>query len=76
LFDRRTKLAHQVVAQVREDYDIEVLEPFVPKSVRVAEAPALGRSVLAHASSSPAAAAYRELAGQLDDAPADRRKTR
>jgi len=65
MFDGRTNLAHQVVEQVRRDYGIEVLEPYVPKSVRVAEAPAKGRSVLTHAPRSPSAAAYRDLAGQL-----------
>ncbi len=65
LFDGRTKLAHQVVGDVREQYGIKVLEPFVPKSVKVAEAPAKGRSVLTHAPKSRSAAAYRELAGQL-----------
>ena len=65
LFDGRTKLAHQVVNDVREQYGIKVLEPFVPKSVKVAEAPAKGRSVLTHAPRSRSAAAYRELAGQL-----------
>jgi chromosome partitioning protein len=65
LFDGRTKLAHQVVNDVREQYGIEVLEPFVPKSVKVAEAPAKGRSVLTHAPKSSSAAAYRELADQL-----------
>jgi chromosome partitioning protein len=65
LFDGRTKLAHQVVDQVRREYGVEVLEPFVPKSVKVAEAPAKGRSVLTHAPRSASAAAYRDLAGQL-----------
>lgn len=65
LFDARTKLAHEVVEQVRSQYGIEVLEPYVPKSVKVAEAPALGRSVLAHAPRSKSAEAYRELAAQL-----------
>jgi chromosome partitioning protein len=65
LFDGRTKLAHQVVNDVREQYGIPVLEPFVPKSVKVAEAPAKGRSVLTHAPKSRSAAAYRELADQL-----------
>jgi chromosome partitioning protein len=65
LFDGRTKLAHEVVAQVREQYDLDVLEPFVPKSVKVAEAPAQGRSVLTHAPRSRSAEAYRELAAQL-----------
>lgn len=65
LFDGRTNLAHQVVAAVQDDYDITVLEPYVPKSVKVAEAPARGRTVLTHAPRSAAAAAYRELATQL-----------
>ncbi|MEO6988025.1 MAG: AAA family ATPase, partial [Aquihabitans sp.] len=59
MFDGRTKLAHQVVEQVRTDYEIEVLEPYVPKSVKVAEAPARGRTILTHAPRSAAAAAYR-----------------
>ena len=65
LFDGRTKLAHQVVDQVREQYGIEVLEPFVPKSVKVAEAPARGRSVLTHAPKSRSAEAYRAIVDQL-----------
>lgn len=65
MFDGRTKLAHQVVEQVRRTYDVTVLEPFVPKSVKVAEAPARGRSVLTHAPKSRSAQAYRELAVQL-----------
>lgn len=76
LFDSRTNLAHQVVAQVRDDYDIEVIEPFVPKSVKVAEAPALGRSILSHAPSSKSATAYREIAEKLDPKRSPSRKGR
>lgn len=65
LFDGRTKLAHQVVEQVRREYGVDVLEPYVPKSVKVAEAPAKGRSILTHAPRSRSAEAYRELAGLL-----------
>ncbi len=65
LFDARTKLAHEVVAQVKADFGIEVFEPYVPKSVKVAEAPARGRSVLSHAPRSRSAQAYRELAAKL-----------
>ena len=67
MFDARTNLAHQVVDQVRELLDLEVLEPFVPKSVRVAEAPGVGKSVLEHARRSGPAEAYRELAKLLHD---------
>jgi chromosome partitioning protein len=66
MFDGRTRLGHEVLAQVRDGHRVEVLEPPVPKSVRVAEAPASGRSVLEHAPNSPAADAYRRLAGVLD----------
>lgn len=70
LFDGRTNLARAVIDQVRADYDIPVLEPYVPKSVKVAEAPARGESVLTHAPRSRPAVAYRELAlGLLDAAP-------
>jgi len=65
LFDGRTKLAHEVVAQVRREYGVTVLEPFIPKSIKVAEAPARGRSVLTHAPKSRSAMAYREIAAQL-----------
>ncbi len=65
MFDGRTRLAHQVMGDVREQYGLEVLEPPVPKSVKVAEAPAVGCSVLDHATRSKAAAAYRELAAAL-----------
>jgi chromosome partitioning protein len=65
MFDGRTKLAHRVVEHVRKDYGIKVLEPFVPKSVKVAEAPERGRSVLTHAPRSRSAQAYRELAHQI-----------
>jgi len=65
MFDRRTKLAQQIVDSVPEMYGLEVLLPPVPKSVKVAEAPNCGLSILDHASTSPPAAAYRELAGLL-----------
>jgi len=66
MYDGRTRLAHQVLASVREEYGLEVLEPPVPKSVRVAEAPGASRSVLEHAPRSRAAEAYRALAAVLD----------
>ncbi len=62
--DRRTAHARQVVADLSERYGLPVLGP-VPRSVRVAEAPARGRSVLATASRSTAAVAYREVADAL-----------
>jgi chromosome partitioning protein len=65
MFDSRTKLAQQVLDEVPANYGLSVLLPPVPKSVKVAEAPSLGRSILQHAPSSKGASAYRELARHL-----------
>jgi chromosome partitioning protein len=65
LFDARTAHAHLVLDRIGADYGVPVLQPAIPKSVRFAEAPALGRSILSSARSSKGAAAYRELATNL-----------
>ena len=62
MYDSRTRLAKQVLSDVTEEYGLAVLPPPIPKSVRVAEAPGRGRSVLTHARTSKPAQAYRELA--------------
>ncbi len=46
MFDSRTRLAREVVEDLPQRYGITVLEPPIPKTVRVAEAPARGMSVL------------------------------
>ncbi len=73
MFDGRTKLARQVVDEVRQDHGLEVFDPPVPKSVKVAEAPGRGRSVLDHAPSSKAAKAYRQLAEAIFGKPKKRK---
>ena len=65
MYDGRTRLSRDVLDEMRTRYGLPVLEPPVPKSVRVAEAPAQGRSVLEHARTSASAEAYRELARTL-----------
>jgi chromosome partitioning protein len=54
-----------VLADVGERYDLPVLSPPIPKTVRFAEAPAVGRSILSTSRSSKGAAAYREVAEAL-----------
>jgi chromosome partitioning protein len=65
LFDGRTNHAQAVLADVAQRYDLPVLEPPIAKSIRFAEAPAVGRSILATARTSKGAQAYREHARQL-----------
>lgn len=68
IYDGRTRLARQVLADVEEVHGLAILSPPIPKSVRVAEAPGRGRSVLEHAKNSKSAEAYRELAKAIEEA--------
>ena len=61
MFDSRTTHSRQVLCEVGERYGLQLFDPPVPKSVRFAEAPGFGRSVLQHAPASPGAVAYRTL---------------
>jgi chromosome partitioning protein len=65
MFDARTRLGRDVLTDMRERSGLDVLEPPIPRSVRVAEAPRRGRSIVQSAPSSPSAEAYRELAKRL-----------
>ncbi len=65
LYDGRSTHSREVLADVGERYDLPVLSPPIPKTVRFAEAPAVGRSILSTARSSKGATAYREVAGSL-----------
>jgi len=69
LFDSRTSHSQLVLDRIGADYGVHVLTPVIPKSVRFAEAPAAGRSILSAARSSKGASAYRELAANLLDGP-------
>jgi chromosome partitioning protein len=65
MFDSRTNLSQQVVADVRKHFGERVYETVIPRSVRLSEAPSFGKSVLEYASSGPAAQAYRALAREF-----------
>ena len=65
LYDGRTAHARAVLADVSTRYGLPVLEPSIPKSVRFAEAPGAGRSVLGTAARGKGAEAYRALARSL-----------
>jgi chromosome partitioning protein len=54
-----------VLDTISETYDLAVVEPPIPKSIRFAEAPAAGRSILRTARSTKGAEAYREVARGL-----------
>lgn len=65
LYDGRTNHARTVLETISETYDLEVIEPPIPKTIKFAEAPARGQSILSTSRSSKGAHAYREVAQNL-----------
>ena len=65
MFDSRTNLSAQVVADVREHFGERVYETVIPRTVRLSEAPSFGKSVLEHDPNGTGARAYRALAKEF-----------
>jgi len=65
LYDGRTNHARAVLENISQTYELDVIEPPIPKSIRFAEAPAAGRSILRTSRSNKGATAYREVAKVL-----------
>ena len=64
MFDGRTRHAREILDGLAELYGVPVLAP-IPKSIRFAEAPGAGVSILRFSPSHPGAEAYRALAEEL-----------
>lgn len=65
MFDGRTKLASQVADEVRRHFARETLQAVIPRSVRVAEAPSFGQTVLTYQFASVGAQAYARAAEEI-----------
>ncbi len=65
MVDGRTRLAHEVEAEVRRHFGPLVFRTSVPRSVRLAEAPSHGLPAIAYARRSPGADAYWKVAMEL-----------
>lgn len=65
MFDARSRLAQQVVEEVRHHFPGRVFQTVIPRSVRLAEAPSYGLPIIAYAPHSPGAIAYTALAQEL-----------
>lgn len=65
LYDRRNRLARQVVSEVRAHFPGPVFESVVPRSVRLAEAPSYGKSILDFDAFSKGARAYKGVVKEI-----------
>ena len=65
MFDARTVHSREAVEMLKENFGDLVYETRIKKTIRYAEAPVEGSSVLKYDSSGPAAKAYRDLAKEV-----------
>jgi chromosome partitioning protein len=65
MFDGRTKLSAQVVAEVREHFGSRVYHTVIPRTVRLSEAPSFGKCILEFDPNGTGAKAYRALAEEF-----------
>ena len=65
MFDDRTNLTRQVAADLKEFFGNQVFRTVIPRSIRLAEAPSFGKSILEYDSSGVGASAYRALAREF-----------
>ncbi len=67
MYDARTKLADQVVTEVRDHFGDKVVGTVVPRSVRLSEAPSYGQPITTFDPRSRGALAYRDVAKEIND---------
>jgi len=65
MYDGRTRLAMDVVQEVRKFFPDKVFQTIVPRSIRLAEAPSYGLPITVYAPTSSAAKAYAALTREI-----------
>lgn len=65
MYDARTNLSNDVVAEVRRFFPDQVFTVVIPRSIRLAEAPSYGQPISVYAPGSSGAEAYASLAREL-----------
>ena len=65
MFDSRTRLANDVVANVRSHFPRELIDIPIPRAVRLSEAPSYSQTVMTYDPSSNGAVAYMQVAREI-----------
>lgn len=65
MYDPRTNLSQQVVAEVKKYFDNKVYETMIPRNVRLGEAPSFGLPIIMYDPSCSGARAYMQLAQEV-----------
>ena len=62
MVDPRNSLSGQVIAEVKKHFGDYVYQTFIPRNVRLAEAPSFGKTIFEHDRWSKGSRAYKALA--------------
>lgn len=65
MYDSRTRLANEVLEELYRFFPDKIFRSVIPRSVKLAEAPSFGKTILGHDPSSKAAKAYHRLAREF-----------
>jgi chromosome partitioning protein len=65
MYDKRNRLARQVVKEIKDHFPGHVFDSVIPRSVRLAEAPGFGKSIMSFDSLSKGARSYKNLAKEI-----------
>jgi len=67
MYDSRTLLSEQVVAETRQHFGGKVFKTLIPRNIRLAEAPSFGQPIVFYDPSSSGAVAYENLSREILD---------
>lgn len=67
MYDKRTKLSEDVMAELYKYFPNNIFRSVIPRTVRLAEAPSFGKSILQYEPSGKGAKAYEKLAREILD---------
>ncbi|MEI6351828.1 MAG: ParA family protein [Verrucomicrobiota bacterium] len=76
MYDSRTNLSQQVVAEVRKHFGPTVYETAIPRTVRLGEAPSFGKTITEYDPNGAGANAYRAMALEFISRHSPKRKTK
>ena len=65
MYDKRNKLANEIVAEVKKNFPGHVFETAVPRNISLAESPSFGKTILQYDPYSHGAKSYRRLTEEI-----------
>ena len=65
MYDKRTNLSQEVLSEVKKHFQDKVYSTYIPRNVRISEAPSFGEPIIKYDITSQGAKAYFDLATEV-----------